>query len=272
MTGHFSPDDAQNRLALKPAGPAVRRRAASSLLKFGPALASASALIWAAPALAQSTTTTTTVSSQSTTPLVTSKAGDITVNVGASIKPASPSTPAVTIDSNNSLINNGLLFFQNQNNATAVLAHGGNTGSIENTGTIEVDDNSQTTTDSNGIIHGPFANGSNRIGIQIVGPGVYTADVSNTATGVINIKGDNSYGISLETALSGTLANSGSITASGTNAIGIRSTNAGTISGAVTLGGTIVASGQGAQAVNLAGDINDALDINGTISSTGYRY
>ena len=189
MTGYFSPDAAPNRSGDASLPCVSGRRSLAGLLKFGPALVSASALIWAAPALAQ-TTPTTTVSSATTTPLATSKAGDITVTTGGSIKPTSPSTPAVTLDSSNSLINNGALVFQNQSNATAVLATvpaGGQTGSIDNTGTIENDDNTQTTTDSNGVIHGPFASGSNNYGIRVIGSGLLTADISNDATGNITI-------------------------------------------------------------------------------------
>ncbi len=259
MTGYFSPDAPQNR-----SGDRFRRTMAG-VLKFGPALVSASALIWAAPALAQ-----TTVSSDTTTPLATSKAGDVTINQGGSIKPGADNTAAITIDSNNAANNNGTIFFQNHNNVTGILANGGKTGSINNTGTIEVDDDSQTTTDSNGIIHGPFANGSNRFGIRVIGTGDLTGDVINSATGVMTIKGDTSAAISVETNLKGQLENIGSISVAGTNVFGIHTL--GTVSGAVTLGGTLSASGQGAQAANFGNDIGGALLINGTISTTGYRY
>lgn len=266
MTGYFSPDAAPNRRSAT----VGRRGARSSLLKFGPALVSASALMWAGSAFAQAATSTT-VSNATTTPLATSAAGDITINAGASIKPAAPNSVAVTLDAPlGSMTNNGLIFFQNQSNVTGVLANGGVTGSISNGGTIEVDDTSTTTTDSNGIVHGAFANGSNRYGIRVVGSGAFIADISNNASAAITLKGDNSAAISVETDLSGTLVNAGSISASGTNVFGIRTTGA--VTGAVTLGGTLVASGQGAQGVNLGGDLGDALVINGTITSTGYRY
>ena len=226
-------------------------------------MASVSALLWAAPALAQ-----TTISNNTTTPVATSTTGDLTINSGASIKP--PSGAAVTVDSSNAVTNNGLIQFQNLDNVTGILAQGGNTGSITNNGTIEVDDTSTTTTDSNGIVHGPFANGTNRIGIRVIGPGDFISDVSNGQIGVMTIKGDNSYAISIETNLSGSLSNLGTISVSGTNSIGIRTT--GTVSNGVTLSGTLAASGQGAQGANFGGDITGQLLINGAITSTGYRY
>ncbi|HEY3947905.1 autotransporter domain-containing protein [Phenylobacterium sp.] len=270
MTGYFSPAAAPNR-----PGEALPRRGFAGLLKFGPALVSASALLWAGAAQAQAATSTT-VTSTTTTPLATSTSGDITINAGVTVKPAPPNTTAVTLDApTGSLINNGTIFFQNQSNVTgvhAIVPATGIVGSIDNTGSIEVDDTSQPTTDSNGITHGPFANGSNRIGIQVTGPGLFTSDISNDATGTITIKGDNSYAISVESALSGTLSNLGSITVSGTNAIGIRTLGNASISSSVTLGGTILAQGQNAQVANLAGDINSNLEINGTLTSTGYRF
>ncbi|WP_293372892.1 autotransporter domain-containing protein [Phenylobacterium sp.] len=267
MTGYFSPDAVRGLTQDASRGPA-RRRVFAHLLLAGPAMVSASALLWAAPALAQTTPTSTTISNNTDKPVATSATGDLTINSGGSIKP--PSGAAVTVDSSNEVNNNGLIEFQNLNNVVGILAHGGNTGSITNNGTIEVDDTSQTTTDSNGIVHGPFANGTGRFGIQVVGPGVFVSDIQNSATGTMTIKGDNSAAISIETDLSGSVSNLGAISVSGTNSYGIRTTGA--VSNGVVLGGTLTVAGQGTQAVNLGGDVTGQVLINGTISSTGYRY
>ncbi|HXA38110.1 MAG TPA: autotransporter outer membrane beta-barrel domain-containing protein [Phenylobacterium sp.] len=266
MTGYFSPDAARD-LAQGPSDGSRRSGALARILLAGPAMVSASALLWAVPALAQ-TTPSTTISSNTATPVKTSTAGDVTINSGASIKP--PSGVAVTIDSSNSLTNNGVIMFQNLDNVTGVLANGGNAGFITNNGTIEVDDTSTTTTDSNGIVHGPFANGTNRFGIRVVGPGAFTGDISNGSIGNITIKGDNSAAMSIEANLVGALSNLGTISVAGTNSFGIRTT--GSVSGAVTLSGTLTAAGQGVQGANFGGDIGGQLLINGAISSTGYRY
>lgn len=251
MTGHFSPSGSER------SGARWRRT-----LKFGPSLVSLTALVWAGHALAQ-----TTITSDTTAPLVTSTAGDVTVNAGASIKPASG--VAVTIDSSNSVTNSGLIQFQDKNNVTAVLVQGGNTASVTNNATLQVDDTSSTTTDSNGIVHGAFANGSGRFAIRLIGPGAVTGSVTNAATAVINVKGDNSAGISLETGLTGSLTSPGAITAAGTNVFGIHATGA--IGGDLTLAGTITASGQNAQAISVS-DVGGAVNISGTVTATGYRY
>lgn len=261
MTGYFSPQAAQSVSA----GPMRRRRLALRALRFGPSMVSLSALIWAAPALAQ--TTTTTVSSNTTTPLATSTSGNIIINAGVSVKP--PSGAAVTIDSNNTLVNSGLIQFQNLDNVTGVLAQGGHTSTIDNTGTIQVDDTSTTTTDSHGVPHGPFANGTNRFGIRATGPGAFTGDIVNEVSGIITVKGNASAGISVETNLTGALNNRGGINFAGDNGFAIHTTGA--VGGNVTLGGTISATGQASQAVNLGGDVGGAVVINGNVAASGYR-
>jgi hypothetical protein len=266
MTGYFPPQAAQSV-----SKSLARGRRLGRVLRFGPSMVSLSALIWAAPALAQ--TAATTVSNSTTTPLLTSQAGNITISPGVSVKP--PSGAAVTIDSNNTVANSGIIQFQNLDNVTGILALGGHTSNIDNTGTIQVDDTSTTTTDSNGIVHGPFANGTARYGIRLTGPGAFTGDVVNESVGVINVKGNGSAGISVETALTGALNNGGAInitgsTVAGNSSYGIHAT--GPIGGNVTIGGTISGAGEGVQGVNLSGDVGGAVVINGSVATSGYRY
>lgn len=254
MTGYFSPNAA---------GSASDARRWTRILRFGPPLVSLTALVWASQAFAQ-----TTISTETTAPVATATTGDLTISSSGTIKPASG--VAVTINSNNAVINSGVIQFQDKDNVTGVVIQGGHTGSLINNNTIEVDDTSTTTTDSNGIVHGPFAKGTNRIGVQVVGPGDFTGPINNAAGGVITVKGDNSYGISIETNVVGNVSNLGSLSIAGLNSIGLRTT--GKITGDVTLGGTVAAGGPGTQAVNLGNDVSGALLINGAVSSSGYRY
>jgi hypothetical protein len=263
MTGYFSPD-----LSRKAAQGVLvcsqRRRAFARTLRFGAPMVSLSALIWAAPALAQ-----TTITNETTAPLATSTAGDVIVNAGGTIRPASGT--AVTIDSNNSLSNTGVIAFTNLDNVTGVKAIGGHTGSITNNGSIQVDEAFTSPTDDNGVPHGVFAKGTNRFGIRVIGPGDFTGDVINGSLGSgITIKGENSYAISIETNLVGALNNGGVINLTGDNSTAIRTT--GKVSGNVTLGGTINGAGQGVQGANLGGDIGGQLLINGTVTTSGYRF
>jgi hypothetical protein len=236
---------------------ALRRR-----LRFGPSLVSLTALLWAGHALAQTTVTTDT-----TTPLATSHAGDVTVNAGASIKPASG--VAVTVDSNNNVSNSGTISFHNVDNVTGVLVQGGVATTINNAASIVADEDSAATTDSNGIVHGPWAKGTNRFGLRLVGPGGITGSVTNAATGVISVTGTQSTALSIETSLFGNLTSAGAITATGDSSYGLHATSP--ITGSVTLAGTITASGKDAQGVSLS-DVGGPLNITSTITATGYRY
>src|SRR6185312_13358842 len=223
MTGYFSPNAA---------GSASDARRWTRILRFGPPLVSLTALVWAGQALAQ-----TTIGTGTTAPVATATTGDLTISSSGTIKPASG--VAVTINSNNAVNNSGIIQFQDKDNVTGVQIQGGHTGSLINNNTIEVDDTSTTTTDSNGIVHGPFAKGTNRIGVQVVGPGDFTGPITNAAGGVITVKGDNSYGISVETNMTGNLSNLGSLSIAGLNSVGIRTL--GKVAGDVTLGGTVAA-------------------------------
>ncbi|WP_372781124.1 autotransporter domain-containing protein [Phenylobacterium sp.] len=254
MTGYFSPNAAKS---------ADQRRRWARILRFGPPLVSVTALIWAGQSLAQ-----TTISTDTTAPVATATTGDLTIATGGTIKPASG--VAVTINSNNAVINGGLIQFQDKDNTTGVLILGGHTGSLINNNTIQVDDTSTTTTDSNGIVHGPFAVGVNRIGVRVVGPGDFTGPITNAAGGVITVRGDSSYGISVETNVTGSIGTLGSLTVQGTSSVGLRTT--GVITGDVNLGGSVAVSGEKTQAASIGNDVSGALLINGAISSTGYRY
>ena len=254
MTGYFSPITAEI---------AGQRRRWARILRFGPPLVSATALIWASQAFAQ-----TTISNDTTAPLATSKTGNLTIAAGGTVKPASG--VAVTIDSNNTVANSGVIQFQNIDNTTGVLIQGGHTGALTNNNTIQVDDTSTTTTDSNGVVHGPFATGTNKFGVRVVGPGDFTGPITNAVGGVITIKGDNSAGISVETNMTGSIGQLGSLTIQGNNSVGIRTTGA--VTGDVTLGGTVSALGQGTRAASIGGDVSGAFVINGAVSASGYRY
>src|SRR3546814_390742 len=87
----------------------------------------------------------TTISTATTTPVKTStvKSGardDIKISKDGSIKPTSGT--AVTIDSDNKVVNDGTIQIGNANGATGIFAEAGVTGSITNsaTGKIVIDD------------------------------------------------------------------------------------------------------------------------------------
>lgn len=197
----------------------------------------------------------------------------ITPKTGGSPPPAPNTTGAglVLNSSNNITVVTGTTISNTDvSNTVGILGLGGNTGNIDNQGAISLG-MSYTATDHNsdGIVDGAFATGTNRIGIQVVGPGVLTGSVTNDTGAAITIAGDNSTGISLETGLSGDLIDKGSISMLGNQTTGINI--AGAVGGNVSVAGTISAQGVGAQGVVTSAAIGGSLTLSSTISVTGYR-
>lgn len=213
----------------------------------------------------------TSITTATTTPVRTStvKAGapdDIKITSAGSIKPTSGT--AVTIDSNHKVVNEGTIQTTNADGSRGIVANAGTTGSITNaaSGKIILDESyTPTDIDNDGDIDGPFAIGTNRIGIQTLG--AFTGNVINN--GAITIEGNDSYGIRLGGPLTGNFTTDGTIGVLGDRAVGVELQN---VTGKVRLAGTILAQGVDAVAARVSGNINGALEIQGTITATGYRY
>lgn len=210
----------------------------------------------------------TTVTTARTTPIATGSANNggadsIKITSAGSIKPTSG--VAVTINSNHAVINEGTIQLTDASNAAGIVANAGVAANITNSGTITIDETYKATdSDKDGDLDGPLAQGQNRFGIRTLG--ALTGSVVNT--GSITIGGNASAGISLEGPLTGSLTHSGAITVVGDNSTGIR---AGAVSGNVALTGSVSATGANAIAIDLAGPIGGALTIQGAVTATGYR-
>jgi len=231
--------------------------AASLLGSVAPA-----ALIFAAtPALAD-----TTVSTSTTTPLLTSAAGAVTVASGGTIKLDGGS--AVTVDASKdvTVASGGTLDMGATNGATGILVQPGTTTNISNAGTIQVLESfTAADADKNGIADGPIAQATGRYGIHLAPGAAVTGTVSNTGT--ITIEGLNSAGIAVDGPLTGSVTNTGTIKVKGDNSVGIVTNGA--VSGNVSAGGTITVVGQGAQALVVGGDVGGKVLVNGTLSQAG---
>ena len=236
----------------------------------------------------------TTVGGGSSKPLVTSTAGDVTINSSGSITVPSSAAPptAVTINSNNTATNAGGIAATGINGAIGIQANGGNTGEIINTGTINItetdtstDTNSDGVTDTENGKLGEYASGSNRYGILVTGAGTFTgvADTTNNSgavtaiysDGSISVIGENSTGIAILTNVTGDVVIAGSVSATGGNlgttdtSYGIHST--GVINGNFNLTGSVSATGGNAVGVALDNGASGAITISGAITSTGFR-
>lgn len=205
-----------------------------------------------------------------TTPLATSTATNGApddINVTSAGKITLTTGTGITIDSNNSVTNAGTIGIQGANNAIGILAQAGRAGNVTNSGTITIDeDYTATDTDKDGDVDGPFAQGNNRFGIRIAPGGTFTGNVANS--GKINIEGNDSAGLAVDSRLAGSLNSSGTINVTGDRSVGVR---AGEVTGNVRIAGVTNVTGQGAIGVALDGNIGGALVIQGAVASTGYR-
>ena len=209
----------------------------------------------------------TTVSSNSSTPLATSSAGDVTIASGATLT-LNSTTPGITVDSNNNVAVTGAISADNVSNATGVLLTGGHTGSLATTGPITLSEDYAATDTVNGdsVVEAPFAQGTGRYGVRLTGTAPFTGAIS--LGGAIAIKGQNSYGVSLEAPLAGSLSTTAAVTLTGDNGAGVRETAG--VTGGVTIGSTITTTGQGSQALVLTGDVGGAVRLQSALTSTGY--
>ena len=240
-----------------------------------------------------------TISSATSTPVATATAtnnapDDVDVASGGSIGLTAAGV-AVTLNSNNKVTVEGQLGSTAVDNTVGIQVQGGHTGSVTNSGTIVLTDNFTPNTDNNtGLLLLPYAQGNNRTGIQVVGPGVFTGSITNIGT--ITIHGDNSFGVDIQAPITGdyeslqvtpatttAAANVllGTITVLGGEpplngapatgpVIGFHVGPSGGVGGNVTLG-NISATGFGAEGANIEGQVGGALALSGQITSTGYR-
>lgn len=209
----------------------------------------------------------TVISSAVTSPVTTGATNDdLRISSTGSVKPASG--VAVTVNSSDNVKNEGVIQVTGSDNSAGIVANPNLTSDINNTATITIDENfTATDADNDGDLDGPFAQGTGRFGIRVLGGGTHTGTIANSGT--ITVEGNQSAGISIDSALTGSILNSGTIAVLGNNSYGIRAQS---VSGNVTLlNGAVTARGQGSVAVSLEGNIGGALVIQSTVTSTGYR-
>jgi hypothetical protein len=220
------------------------------------------ALLLASAAYAD--TTVGSSSSNITTATVASGNPDnVVVSSGSTVQP--PSGTVITINSNNTVNNAGTLHVNNSDNSAGVVANAGVTSTITNSGTITVDD-AYSAVDTNGdtVADPPFAQGTGRYGVHLLGP--FSGDVINSGT--ITIEGNNSVGVAADGAITGNFRHTaGAITALGDNDYGVK---LGAVSGGVTIASTVTATGANSVGIALLGNVGGNVVVHGTVTSTGY--
>jgi uncharacterized protein with beta-barrel porin domain len=211
----------------------------------------------------------TVISTAITTPVLTSTGNDdIRITSAGSVKPASGN--AVTIDSNDSVKNEGTIQITGSNNSTGILANPGFTGNITNTGTITIDEAfTPTDADNDGDLDGTFAQGTGRFGIHVLSGGTFTGNVINSSA--ITVEGNQSAGIAIDSTLAGNVSlTAGTINVLGNDSVGLRTA---AVNGNVALtNGSILAQGIGSVGVQLGGNISGSLVIQNAVTATGFRH
>lgn len=197
---------------------------------------------------------------------------DINVDSGCKISPKA-NGDGLILNSNNKIIIVGGASISNTDvsHTVGVLVEGGNTGTLDNQGSISLLSSFTPSVEGNtGIVGGPFTTGADRTGIEVAG-GVFNGAIDNESTGTITIQGDNSTGIFIESgaSITGDLTEAGTITMTGNNTVAVNL--AGGVGGNVTLTGSISATGVGARGLVTSAPIGGQLLIDDSIISTGYR-
>lgn len=222
-------------------------------------------------ALASPLAAETTISTAVTGPIRTStvKAGtpdDILINSSGTVN--GTAAGGVIIDSNHKLNNQGTIQIGSVSGAVGVDVAAGVTSGITVGGKIIVDEAyTPTDADNDGDIDGPFALGTDRYGIRT--NGAFNGNIVIGSTGVINVEGNNSFGIFLGGPLTGNFTHDGKTTILGNNTVGVQLAD---VTGNVRLAGEISAQGENAIAVRSTGDVTGAMVLQGKIVATGYRY
>ena len=176
-----------------------------------------------------------TISTATTEPVETVAAanetpGDITITTTGSIElgvldvpegelVTPPAVPAITLNSNNSVTNNGSIIVRHFQDPVGILIEGGHFGAVANNGTILVegsDDGIATTTSD-------IFSTVNSIGILLNDVGTFTGNFVTGADSSITARGQSPTGIYIQSAISGNVLLDGNVMSMGNGAIGVRS-------------------------------------------------
>ncbi|MCR9080489.1 MAG: autotransporter outer membrane beta-barrel domain-containing protein [Hyphomonadaceae bacterium] len=234
-------------------------------------LATVSILSLGAHAAAQ----TATIDTETSTPVTTSTAdggnpADIDITTDGSIEiEQTDGSAAITVDSDSSVNNDGTIQIDESDNSVGILIEADRSASITGAGNIYLYDNyERTDDDDDDDLDGPLAEGTNRTAILLQSGGTHTGNITLETGADVDVEGNQSYGIRLQSELDGDLAIDGSVAVIGDEARAIRAEQE--ITGDVLISGAIGARGENAQAIELEGDVGGALTFESLVTSSGF--
>ncbi|AZU04245.1 outer membrane autotransporter [Glycocaulis alkaliphilus] len=213
------------------------------------------------------------ISSERTSPVRTSDAGDIVITSSGRVTLTGNSGPAVVIDSDNSVEtrSGSSITIADQSNATGIFLEGGRTGSLSHGGVIQLTDESLSLNTALNEPLGALTEETNKTGILVgaAGEPAFVGDV--TVTGGVAVVGQNSYGVRVVSGIDGNLNLGGTISVTGENSTVV--SVEGPVSGDVVVRNVsnINATGAGSTALAVNADIGGGVRISGPLQANGYR-
>lgn len=240
---------------------------------LGSACSAAMILGWGSMATAQVT-----ISDERTAPVDTTTEGDdVIIDTSGSVV-VTTAGPAVTLNSDNSLTNQGSISIADVDDATGVSLEGGANRSFSNIGSISLTEETPDTADAdeNGFNDRFIPTGSGRTGILISGASPFEGDItlasevvdSITRTSSVSVQGNESFGVNFATDLVGNFTNEGSISLSGDNGSAVNV--AGNVTGDLDNRGTISVLGANSTGYSISGDIEGGFVNSGAIAASGF--
>ena len=198
-------------------------------------------------------------------------AGDITITDDGSITvEETDGFIAVTLDSDNSVTNDGTISITDSDQVIGILIEPGYTGSVTNSGAITLlETYERPDDDDDDDDDGPFAIGTDRVGILLDEGGVFTGDIDLQAGSSIYVEGNQSSALRLSSTLDGNLIQDGTLYVIGDDAVTLDIEA--DITGDVLLSSTIQAYGENALGVDITGDIGGNLTLESSVTSSGFE-
>ncbi len=232
-------------------------------------LGAAAPFVFALPAAAQVSITTATTTPVQTATANAGAASDVTITSAGSVTltSAAANSTAVTINSNNSVSNAGTISTVNSSNTVGVRIAPNVTGNFTSTGALSLlEDYTPTDTDNDGDNDGPFAQGTNRIGLLVESGGTLNGNI--TLTGATTVEGNNSFGVSVNSTLNGNYTQGGSVSLIGSNGVAVSLGE--NVTGDVRITGAAIAQGEGSVGLRVLGDVSGEFMIGSTVAATGF--
>jgi hypothetical protein len=232
--------------------------------------------------LSSSALADTDISKQETGPINTATDGNITIETNGSVVVTTnpPTAAAVTINSDAIVNNEGMISYKGVTDATGVELLTGNTGEFESTGTVDLTGTGSSKTGI--LISGPQSDtGTGTFTGVIPSGGTTPIAINLEADSILKVQGDGSFGIDelygtntvgdidvagsltvLPTSLNSTKTSLGNVVA-----INIAGTMTGNID--IQSGGVVTAQGEGAEGIQLLGNLTGSIINEGTLETFG---